>query len=120
MTLTVQAVYENGTLKLTEPLPLREHESVTVTIFGKTTLARQSAGMVPWTGDAETLERLIRDPSFTILRTISSTAQVAPVCSNALSLRKFVALMQQNGVTKLASEDGDFDRVVGVTRYAAN
>jgi len=26
MTLTVEAIYENGTLKLAEPLPLREHE----------------------------------------------------------------------------------------------
>ena len=29
-----------------------------------------------------------------------------------------VAAMQQHGLTSLASEDGDFDRVPGVTRYA--
>ena|SRR5258708_2654299 len=29
-----------------------------------------------------------------------------------------VALMQANGMTKLASHDADFDRVPGVTRYA--
>jgi predicted nucleic acid-binding protein len=29
-----------------------------------------------------------------------------------------VALMQANGLTKLASQDTDFDRVPGLTRYA--
>ena len=27
------------------------------------------------------------------------------------------AVMQSNGLTKLASNDGDFDRVAGITRY---
>src|SRR5207247_1717945 len=30
-----------------------------------------------------------------------------------------VALMQANGLTRLASEDSDFDRVPGITRYAS-
>ena len=29
-----------------------------------------------------------------------------------------VALMQANSLTKLASDDADFDRVPGITRYA--
>jgi predicted nucleic acid-binding protein len=29
-----------------------------------------------------------------------------------------VAAMQSNGLSKIASEDGDFDRVPGLTRYA--
>ena len=29
-----------------------------------------------------------------------------------------VALMQHHGLTRLASHDGDFDRVPGLTRYA--
>jgi predicted DNA-binding antitoxin AbrB/MazE fold protein len=32
MALTVEAVYENGVLKLAEPLPLKEHEKVSVTV----------------------------------------------------------------------------------------
>ena len=32
MTTTVEAIYENGTLKLPAPLPLPEHSQVTVTI----------------------------------------------------------------------------------------
>jgi predicted DNA-binding antitoxin AbrB/MazE fold protein len=67
MNLTVEATYENGVLKLAEPLPLKEHEKVTITIQSAISLAMQTAGMVPWTGDAETLERLIRDPEFGIL-----------------------------------------------------
>jgi predicted DNA-binding antitoxin AbrB/MazE fold protein len=67
MTLTVEAIYENGVLKPTEPLPFKEHEKVTVTVQLTTSLAKQTAGMVPWTGDDETLERVIRDPDFGIL-----------------------------------------------------
>jgi predicted DNA-binding antitoxin AbrB/MazE fold protein len=67
MTLTVEAVYENGVLKPAQPLPLREHEKVTVTVAPVMSVARQTAGMVPWTGDGETLERLARDPEFGIL-----------------------------------------------------
>jgi predicted DNA-binding antitoxin AbrB/MazE fold protein len=66
MTMTVQAVYEDGVLKPTQTLPLREHEHVTLTIQSATSVARQTAGMVPWTGDVETLERLTRDPEFGI------------------------------------------------------
>ncbi len=67
MTITVEATYENGTLKLDQPLPIQEHEKVTVMIRPAISLARQTAGMVPWTGDAETLERMVRDPEFGIL-----------------------------------------------------
>jgi predicted DNA-binding antitoxin AbrB/MazE fold protein len=67
MTLTVDAVYENGVLKPAKPLPLSEHERVTLTIQPAISLAKQTAGMVPWTGDAQTLERLARDPEFGIL-----------------------------------------------------
>ncbi len=67
MSLTIRAVYENGILKPEVPLPLEEHERVTVTIESQMSLARQTAGMVPWNGDVETLERLVRDPEFGIL-----------------------------------------------------
>jgi len=67
MSITVEAIYENGVLKPAQPLPLKEHERVTVTIAPAVSIARQTAGMVPWTGDVETLERLARDPEFGIL-----------------------------------------------------
>jgi len=67
MPLTVEAIYENGVLKPAQPLPLQEHEKVQITIQPAISLAKQTAGMVPWSGDAETLERLVRDPEFGIL-----------------------------------------------------
>jgi predicted DNA-binding antitoxin AbrB/MazE fold protein len=67
MPLTVEAIYENGVLKPAQPLPLQEHEKVQITIQPALSLAKQTAGMVPWTGDAETLERMVRDPEFGIL-----------------------------------------------------
>ncbi len=67
MILTVEAIYENGVLKPNERLPLKEHEKVTITVRPATSLARQTAGMVPWAGDAETLENTMRDPDSGIL-----------------------------------------------------
>ena len=66
MAITIEAIYENGVLKLAQPLPLKENEKVTVTIAPVLTVA-QTAGMVPWTGDVETLERLAHSPEFSIL-----------------------------------------------------
>lgn len=62
--LEVEAVYENGILKLDQPLPLREHERVRILIQVKTSRARQSSGLVPWSGSAEELERIAIDPEF--------------------------------------------------------
>jgi predicted DNA-binding antitoxin AbrB/MazE fold protein len=67
MGLTIEATYEDGVLKPAEPLPLKEHEKVRVTIQPEQSLARRTAGMIPWSGDAETLRRLAEDPEFGIL-----------------------------------------------------
>ncbi len=64
--IQIDAVYENGVLRPTEPLPFREHARVKITVESEVSLARQSAGMIPWTGDMETLQRLICDPEFGI------------------------------------------------------
>jgi predicted DNA-binding antitoxin AbrB/MazE fold protein len=61
MSFTIEAIYENGVLKPAEPLPLTEHEKVTVTISPAVSLARRTAGMVPWTGDVETFDRLMAE-----------------------------------------------------------
>jgi predicted DNA-binding antitoxin AbrB/MazE fold protein len=55
MTLTVEAIYENGVLKPAEPLPLQEHEKVRVTIETvpeAVRRVRQSAGLIPCTDQA--------------------------------------------------------------------
>jgi predicted DNA-binding antitoxin AbrB/MazE fold protein len=61
MTITVEAVYENGTLKLERPLPLAEHAKVRVTVQPGASLAAQTAGMIGWKGDAETFERILAE-----------------------------------------------------------
>jgi len=61
MTITVEAVYENGMLKLERPLPLAEQEKVRVTVQQGPSLAEQTAGMIGWKGDAETFERIMAE-----------------------------------------------------------
>jgi predicted DNA-binding antitoxin AbrB/MazE fold protein len=53
MPLTVEATYENGSLKLSRPLPLKEHEKVQVTVHIGPTWAERTAGMMGWTGSTE-------------------------------------------------------------------
>src|SRR5579884_881363 len=67
MALTIEAVYENGVLKPAQPLPLKEHERVQVTVQVKPSVARESAGLLRWRGDWETLRRLAEDDEFGIL-----------------------------------------------------
>jgi predicted DNA-binding antitoxin AbrB/MazE fold protein len=59
MTLTVEAVYENGVLKLTQPLPLREREKVQVTVLTQPSVAQQTYGMLGWKGSAEAFDQLL-------------------------------------------------------------
>ncbi len=67
MTLTVEAVYENGVLKPAQPLPFQEHEKVRVTVTAEGSWAERTAGMLRWTGDPEVLRRIAEDPEFGIL-----------------------------------------------------
>ncbi|HUY37048.1 MAG TPA: antitoxin family protein [Pirellulales bacterium] len=64
MTITVQAMYENGVLKPRQPLPLKEKEEVQVTleIIGRSRVDA-SYGLIGWKGDAETVERIALDPT---------------------------------------------------------
>jgi hypothetical protein len=88
VTLTVHAIYENGALKLAEPLPLGEHQPVRITIETSLTtpahetrhvapppgceqlgplpdeaerIVRRSYGLLAWTGDIESLRYLAED-----------------------------------------------------------
>lgn len=73
MTLTVEAVYQNGVLKPTQPLPLKENERVQVSIHTPVDVpnaleaVQRSYGLLQWTGDSETLRRLAEDDEFGIL-----------------------------------------------------
>jgi predicted DNA-binding antitoxin AbrB/MazE fold protein len=62
--ISIKAVYEDGVLKPSQPLPLQEHEEVRLTIQqGESPLPR-AYGILGWNGDAETLERIALDPEF--------------------------------------------------------
>lgn len=73
MTITVEAVYENGVLKPTEALALQEHQKVELTIRTPAEIraavaaVRRTAGMLKWTGDPEVLRRIAEDDEFSIL-----------------------------------------------------
>ena len=67
MAITVEAVYENGVLKPIQPLPLKEHDRVHITVQVKQSVARESAGMLRWRGDWETLRQIAEDDEFGIL-----------------------------------------------------
>ena len=62
MAVTVEAVYENGVLRLSEPLPFKDHEPVRVTVESRTSPILQAYGIIGWKGDHETLERFALDP----------------------------------------------------------
>ena len=62
MTLTIEAVYENGVLKPTQPLPLKEHERVQITIPSRSNWVQETYGICGWKGSAEEAERFASDP----------------------------------------------------------
>jgi predicted DNA-binding antitoxin AbrB/MazE fold protein len=62
MELSIEATYEDGVLRPASPLPLDEHQRVRITVQVEKSWARRTAGMLKWTGDTETLNRLINDP----------------------------------------------------------
>ena len=54
MTLTIEATYENGVLKPTQPLPLREQEKVRLqldTMDDAAARVRAGAGLIPCAND---------------------------------------------------------------------
>jgi predicted DNA-binding antitoxin AbrB/MazE fold protein len=66
MAIVVEAVYENGVLKPAQPLPLEEHEKVQITVHTAVSRVRATFGLLGWSGDAETVRRVVMDPEFGI------------------------------------------------------
>jgi len=64
MTLTIEAIYENGVLKPVQPLPLKERERVQLTVHTASNWVSETAGMIEWTGDHATLRHLAEDVEF--------------------------------------------------------
>lgn len=67
MAITAEAVYENGVLKPTEPLPLQEQQKVRIIIELELSWADRTAGMLHWTGDAEVMRCIAEDDELGIL-----------------------------------------------------
>jgi predicted DNA-binding antitoxin AbrB/MazE fold protein len=53
---TVETIYENGVLKPTGPLPLKEHEKVRVTIEPAKNWVQRTTGILNWQGSSEELQ----------------------------------------------------------------
>ena len=66
MSLTVEATYENGCLKLSQPVPLKEHEKVrvTITLQSGATWVERTAGIMGFTGSAEEADYFALSPEF--------------------------------------------------------
>jgi predicted DNA-binding antitoxin AbrB/MazE fold protein len=62
MAITIEAIYENGILKPMQPLPLKEHEQVQITIAPKSNWVQETYGICGWKGSAEDAERFATDP----------------------------------------------------------
>ncbi len=62
MTLTVEATYENGVLRPVQPLPLPEHAKVRITVTAAAGRARQTAGLIGWTGSQEDADFIALSP----------------------------------------------------------
>ena len=64
--MEIEATYSKGVLVPDQPLPLKEDERVRISVKPKVSRARQSAGLIKWTGDPKDLERIAEDPEFGI------------------------------------------------------
>jgi hypothetical protein len=64
VTITVEATYLDGTLKLAQPLPLKNHERVRIRVETDASPLLGAHGIMGWTGDAATIERLALEPEF--------------------------------------------------------
>jgi predicted DNA-binding antitoxin AbrB/MazE fold protein len=61
MILTVEATYENGTLILAHPLPLKDREQVRVTIQPRASWTEATFGLIGWKGSHEQLEQILAE-----------------------------------------------------------
>lgn len=62
MSFEVEAVYENGMLKLDQPLPLDENQRVKVVVSDPGGRARATYGIIGWQGNPDTVRRVALDP----------------------------------------------------------
>ena len=71
-----EATFEDGVLKPDRPVPLAQHQRIKVSVElpasdvlevdADLEFVNETSGMLGWTGDAETVERVALDPEFGI------------------------------------------------------
>ena len=54
-------------LEPAQPLPLKERQTVRITIEPQRSWAELTAGLLEWTGDPEVLRRIAEDDEFSLL-----------------------------------------------------
>lgn len=64
MTITIEATYEGGVLKPLEPLPLKEHEKVRVSVHSERSPLLEAYGIMGFKGTAEEADYFALDPEF--------------------------------------------------------
>jgi predicted DNA-binding antitoxin AbrB/MazE fold protein len=64
MAITVEAIYENGVLKPAQPLSLKGHERVQITVETPPLDILQAAGILGWQGSSDELAPFALDPEF--------------------------------------------------------
>jgi predicted DNA-binding antitoxin AbrB/MazE fold protein len=62
MSITVEAVYENGVLKPVRTLPLDERQKVEITVNVLSSRVRRTAGLMGWTGSQEDADYVAASP----------------------------------------------------------
>ena len=62
MALTFEAVYENGVLKPTEPLPFKERETLRITVEAPVRRLSDLYGLMGFTGTAQEADYFASDP----------------------------------------------------------
>jgi predicted DNA-binding antitoxin AbrB/MazE fold protein len=77
MSISVEAVYENGVLKPEQPLPFQEHEKVRITVMPAVSHLRRSAGLIGWTGSQEDVDFIALNPDLDPLD--ESLSSILPV-----------------------------------------
>jgi predicted nucleic acid-binding protein len=103
--MTLEAIQRNGWPPAGIARRLRRHHAE----IPKLTVYRQAIARIPLLGIAVFATTQPHVESATLL-----SQQYELLTGDAL----IVAIMRQQGLTNLASEDADFDRVPGITRYA--
>ena len=61
MAITVEAVYENGVLKPSEPLPWKEGARVRVDVSSLESPLLKAYGIMGWKGTSDELDRLLAE-----------------------------------------------------------